>query len=146
LNRKGGKVAKDSRGQEKPGFSEETGFLESGFLERPLLAEDCLVLAFASAPEHAEWLDSEAAESLLQAVPEANIAPEQASEFVRKVEEGFDLLLPMLQQAARQRGETLLEAHQRVRKASKIRNVCYRVEPQLPPDVLGIYIYLPKVS
>ena len=39
----------------------------------------------------------------------------------------------------------LLEAHQRVRRASKIRNVPYRVEPQLPPDVLGIYVYLPKI-
>ena len=39
----------------------------------------------------------------------------------------------------------LLEAHQRVRRASKIRKVRYRVEPQLPPDVLGIYVYLPKI-
>ena len=39
----------------------------------------------------------------------------------------------------------LLEAHQRVRRASKFRNVPYRVEPQLPPNVLGIYVYLPKI-
>jgi len=44
-----------------------------------------------------------------------------------------------------QRGEELLEAHQRVRLATKTRNVRYRVEPQLPPDVLGIYVFLPKV-
>ena len=31
------------------------------------------------------------------------------------------------------RGEELLDTHQRVRRASKIRNVRYRVEPQLPP-------------
>ena len=37
-----------------------------------------------------------------------------------------------------------LDLPQRVRKASKVRNVQYRVEPQLPPDVLGIYVYLPK--
>jgi len=113
--------------------------------ERPLLAEDTLALAFAGAPQNAEWLDPAAAEQLLLAHPEANISPEQATDFVRKVEEGFDLLRPMLEQAARQRGEVLLEAHQRVRRASKIRNVRYRVEPQLPPDVLGIYVYLPKV-
>jgi len=46
---------------------------------------------------------------------------------------------------ARQRGEELLDAHQRVRRASKVRNVLYRVEPQLPPDILGIYVFLPKV-
>jgi len=113
--------------------------------ERPLLAEDTLALAFAGAPQNAEWLEPAAAEQLLLAHPEANISPEQATDFVHKVEEGFDLLRPMLEQAARQRGEVLLEAHQRVRRASKIRNVRYRVEPQLPPDVLGIYVYLPKM-
>jgi len=113
--------------------------------ERPLLAEDTLALAFAGAPQNAEWLEPTAAEQLLLAHPEANIKPEQATDFVRKVEEGFDLLRPMLEQAARQRGDALLEAHQRVRRASKIRNVRYRVEPQLPPDVLGIYVFLPKL-
>ena len=43
------------------------------------------------------------------------------------------------------RGEELLEAHQRVRLASKVRNVRYRVEAQLPPDVLGIFVYLPTL-
>jgi ERCC4-related helicase len=113
--------------------------------ERPLLAEDCQTVAFIGSPQNAEWLDAAAAEQLLQARPEGNINPEQASDFVRKVEEGFDLLRPVLEQAARQRGEVLLEAHQRVRRASKVRNLRYRVEPQLPPDVLGIYVYLPKM-
>jgi hypothetical protein len=35
------------------------------------------------------------------------------------------------------------DLHQRVRRASKIQNVRYRVEPQLHPDVLEIFIYLP---
>jgi hypothetical protein len=113
--------------------------------ERPLLAEDTLALAFAGSPQNAEWLDPATAEALLLAQPEANISPEQAGDFVRKVEEGFDHLRPALEQAARQRGEELLEAHQRVRRASKVRDIRHRVEPQLPPDVLGIYVYLPKV-
>lgn len=39
--------------------------------------------------------------------------------------------------------ETLLNAHRRVRTASRIKGIRYRVEPHLPPDVLGIYVYLP---
>ena len=74
---------------------------------------------------------------------DANINPDQASEFVHKVEEGFDSIRPHLDEVAIKRGQELLDAHQRVRRASKVRNVQYRVEPQLPPDVLGIYIYLP---
>ena len=118
-----------------------------------MLAEDVRVVAFRSSPENAEWLDSDAAEDLLSAEPDKNIAPEQASEFVEKVIARFDTLRPHLDKVAFQRGDELLDAHQRVRRASKVRtssrisygNVQYRVEPQLPPDVLGIYVYLPKV-
>jgi hypothetical protein len=111
--------------------------------ERPLLAEDCRLLAFSGSPQNAIWLDEAAAEKLLDAQPEANIAAEQARDFVGRVIEGFDLLRAHINQAALERGAELMDAHQRVRQASKIRNVRYRVEPQLPPDVLGIYIYLP---
>jgi hypothetical protein len=114
-----------------------------GDREKPLLAEDCQVLAFAGSPQTAEWLDNATAERLLRAMPDANITSEQAGDFVRKVAEGFNAIRPHLDEVARQRGEELLEAHQRVRRASKIRNVRYRVEPQLPPDVLGVYVYLP---
>ncbi len=113
--------------------------------EKPLLAEDCQVLAFRGSPESAEWLEAGAAEELLGALPDANISSEQAGEFVGRVVTGFEVLRPHLDEVALQRGAELLAAHQRVRKAAKVRNVQYRVEPQLPPDVLGIYVYLPKV-
>jgi superfamily II DNA or RNA helicase len=115
-------------------------------METPLLAEDCQVLAFAGSPEKAEWQDQATAEKLLLLLPEMNIQPDQATDFVRKVEDGFELLRHHVEDVARQHGEELLDAHQRVRRASKIRSVQYRVEPQLPPDVLGIYVYLPAIG
>jgi hypothetical protein len=101
------------------------------------------MLAFTGSPQSAIWIDETDAEKLLSAQPDGNIAADQAAEFIAKVIEGFGLLRPHLDQAAMQRGEELLEAHQRVRLATRTRNVRYRVEPQLPPDVLGIFIYLP---
>jgi len=112
--------------------------------ETPLLAEDCRVIAFAGAPETAEWLSETAAEHLLMAEPDDNIDPAQAGEFIKRVVDGFDSLAPYLNGIAEQRGQTLLEAHRRVRTASKLRNVRYDVQAQLPPDVLGIYVYLPS--
>lgn len=114
-------------------------------LERPLLAEDCQLLAFSGSLQNAAWLDEADAEKLLSAQPDANIATDQAIDFVRRVIEGFDALRPHLEQSAIRRGEELLEAHQRVRLATKTRNMRYRVEPQLPPDILGIFIYLPTL-
>ncbi len=115
-----------------------------GDVETPLLAEDCQLLAFAGAPQNAEWLDAETAEALLAAEPDANIAPEQQTDFIRKVIDGFDALRPRLDQVAEDRGKELLEAHRRVRVASQAKGVSHRVEAQLPPDVLGIFVYLPK--
>jgi superfamily II DNA or RNA helicase len=115
-----------------------------GNMESPLLAEDCHVLAFAGSPQNAKWLDSTVAEVLLQAEPEANVKASMASEFVSRVTNDFDWLRPHLEDVAWHRGRELLEAHRRVRTASRRTGVSYRVEPKLPPDVLGIYIYLPK--
>ena len=53
---------------------------------------------------------------------------------------------PRIEQEVKARASTLLESHQRVRKAAQLRGVSYRVEPQLPADVLGIYVFLPAGS
>lgn len=116
-----------------------------GDQERPLLAEDSLVLAFAGSPQNAEWLPAAQAEALLDTAPEANVTPDQATHFLRLVINGFAPLYPHLEQAARARGEELLDAHRRVRTASRARGVSHRIEPQLPPDVLGLFVYLPRV-
>lgn len=118
--------------------------------ERQLLAEDSLTLAFEGSPENAQWLDPVAAEALLEAEPEENIHPQQAADFVGRVIAGFDVhLAPRLNDIARERGEELLTAHLRVREAAYRRGdrrSQHRVEAQLPPDVLGIYVFLPVMG
>lgn len=117
---------------------------QRGTEEHALLAEDCQLLTFAGSPGNAEWLnDGQSIEALLEAQSEANVYPEQARTFLSRVIDEFDALQPHLNQVAQERGEELLTAHRRVRAASQARGIRYRVEPQLPLDVLGIYIYLP---
>ena len=111
--------------------------------DAPLLAEDVGLVAFEGAPANARWLDDERAAELLDASPDANIDPRQASEFVRRVVDDFDVLRAHLEEVAQQRADALLDAHRRVRRAARITGVRHTVEPKLPPDVLGIYVYLP---
>ena len=118
---------------------------KKGEENKPLLAEECGLLAFTGSPQNAEWLSKEEAEKLLQASPDQNVNPDQARDFIQKVIDGFDNLRPYLDEIANQLGEQLLDAHQRVRLASRQKGVQTHVEPNLPPDVLGIYVYLPKV-
>lgn len=112
-------------------------------IERPLLAEDCKLLAFEGSPQNAQWLPDRSAEDALSATPDANIAPEVARDFVGKVVEGFDHLLPHLNAVAEQKADELLEAHRRIRISSQLKGVRQRVEANLPPDVLGIYVLIP---
>ncbi len=110
--------------------------------ERQMLAEDSQVIAFEGAPGEHTWIDNTVAEELLSATPDANIHSQQAEQFVGKVVDALDRLMPDLNAYAEQRGQELLEAHQRVRAAAHQQGQT-RVEAQLPPDVLGIYVYLP---
>ncbi len=111
--------------------------------ERRLLAEECRLLAFAGLPESAEWLDEDAAERLLDATPGANISPEQARDAVARILEGYGSFEPRLEEEARRRAEALLDSHRRVREGARLTGVRYAVEPQLPVDVLGVYVLLP---
>lgn len=110
---------------------------------KPLLAEDCQLMAFRGAPSSAEWLSSMEAEDLMNAQPDEIIYSEQAKNFISTAVQGYEDLRPYLEASARQRGEELLNAHTRVRQAARIKGLRYSIEPQLPPDLLGIYIFLP---
>ena len=112
--------------------------------ETPLLAEECQLVAFAGSPQNAEWLTNTQAEELLRAQPDANVNPDQATHFLNQMLDGIEFVLPHLEEMARQRAQELLDAHQRVRTAMQAKGVSYRVEPQLPVDVLGVYLLLPK--
>jgi hypothetical protein len=49
----------------------------------------------------------------------------------------------LLDVTAYERGKELLAAHRRVRQAIQRRGMKETIEPQLPADILGLYVYLP---
>lgn len=109
-----------------------------------MLAEECAALGFAGSPASAEWLPDDEVEKLATLAPSANISADVAADYVRKVTEGFDALRPALDEFARSRSEAVLDAHRRVRAVPQAKGLRYSVEPKLPADVLGIYVYLPE--
>ncbi|GAB4431021.1 MAG: helicase-related protein [Anaerolineae bacterium] len=114
--------------------------------ETPLLAEACEVTAFRGRAPDIEWLPETEAEALLQAEPAANILPEQATTQLERVLAELTGLQPALNNIAAERGEALLEAHRRVRSAARQSGGRASVQPQLPPDLLGVYVLLPVVA
>lgn len=112
-------------------------------VEHPLLAEDLVLAGFTGSPDRAEWLPPNALDSLLEAEADANIGADQAQTHVRRVLERFEDLRPRLDQIAEERGEALLDAHRRVRKATRSGVRALKVDAHKPADILGVYVYLP---
>ena len=116
---------------------------KQGANERALLAEDWQLLAYRGSPESPEWLTDEEAEGLLLAKPAANIAADLAQRQLEPVLAGLNSQEAQLADVARKRGDELLEAHKRVRRATRATGISQRIEPKLPVDILGVYLYLP---
>ncbi len=111
--------------------------------ERTALAEEVRVLAFTGAPDAATWLtDSGEADRLLDLAPAGNVIPEQANAALERVVAGLDALRPAIERVAAARGADLMTEHERVREVVSLRGKT-TVTPQLPVDILGIYVFLP---
>jgi superfamily II DNA or RNA helicase len=115
--------------------------------EHPMLAEEAALLAFSERPTAPRWLAADETEALLEATPSGNIAPGAARELVEEVLAADTAWRPHLDAEAHGRAAAVAEAHARVREADRRRlggtSTRLRVKPQLPVDVVGIYLFLP---
>jgi len=111
-----------------------------------LLAEECRAVAFRGAPSEAEWLADEGVEGLLTVAPTGNIAPDQAQAALERILVDFDQVRPHLDHVAEARAAVLAGSHERVRQAwTRATGKAATVTPELPADVLGLYVFLPAV-
>jgi superfamily II DNA or RNA helicase len=113
---------------------------------RELLAEDQILLGFTGAPERAIWLDDAAAEGMLSTTPTANIDADSARVQLERVIEGLPKIEAAILERARARGQALLDAHVRVRTATKGGLGGLSVRVHEPPDLLGVYVFLPDAK
>lgn len=117
--------------------------LEGGH-HRSLLAEECLVVGFTGPPSDPLWLESEASMALLQGAGVVDDIPAG----MKRLELGellgrLDVLAGELTGIAEARSRSLSQSHRRVRRITKEGQI--RVRPQLPMDILGLYVLQPGV-
>ena len=113
--------------------------------ERQILAEECYTAAFQGSTENAVWLDEDSAGKLMDIMPTGNVTISQAQNFIEKVIEGYENIVPNINNIAYTRAKILEESHKRVRNASRTTG-SVKVIPHLPVDVVGIYVYLPSAG
>jgi len=70
------------------------------------------------------------------------MSPERRSREIETALGALDGLGSQFDALARQQAEQVLADHRRVREAAQARGE-YRVQPQLPADVMGVYVLVP---
>ncbi|MEH2453743.1 helicase-related protein, partial [Nostoc sp.] len=107
-----------------------------------LLAEECAVVGFTGPPSNPIWLTPEEAKSLLETANPVGDAPpgikqaeiEDLLSQITEIESDLELF-------ARERSHSLSQSHRRVRAITQEGQI--QVKPQLPMDILGVYILQP---
>lgn len=111
--------------------------------QQVLLVEEALVRGFTGSPANANWLSTEDSLNLLQSCePVGNLPIENKRNRINQILTRLEDLEPNLKAIAEERAQALATSHQRVRAITKEGKV--KVNPQLPMDILGIYILIPK--
>jgi hypothetical protein len=112
----------------------------------PMLAEEVHVIGHTGAPRSPTWLkDDDALALLAQAQPDANVPPREKSELAAVALNGWPEIESALHDRIGARASALLEAHRRVRQAVSMKVRGLTVQPQMPPDLLGVLVLTPLV-
>ncbi len=106
------------------------------------LAEECVVVGFTGSPSNPVWLPPQQAMSLLQqATPVSDTPKALKQQEITELLERIDELKDDLERFAQERSHELSQSHKRVRAITK--EGAIQVTPQLPMDILGVYILQP---
>ena len=110
------------------------------------VAEDAQFLAFTSSGGHLTWLDSAKTDALLTARPTGNVHDELAAAQLQRALHRLPALQEYLTAIGSSVAVDAVEAHRAVRRTSRIGLRGIDARPLPPPDVLGVYIYLPDLG
>jgi len=109
-----------------------------------MIAEEMLTWGYRGTASDGDIISKEESERMLrEAVPTADLSKEARADFLRNEISQIALIKNKLNEVAQQRAETLVESHERFRKAVG-GNRYKTVKPVLPMDLMGIYILLPN--
>jgi len=108
----------------------------------PTLAEETLVWGYEGLLPNITPLPMDRARELMDnAEASGNLEPAHRRELVAETTAAWDALRPWLGAMAAERRSRLEEAHQRIR--GLLQQGRLRIEPQMPPDLLGVLVLVP---
>jgi superfamily II DNA or RNA helicase len=107
------------------------------------VAEDAQFVAYRTVGGKVTWLDDNAVARLLAAEPRGNVHDDLARAQLERALDRLPELQPDLVAQGEKAAADAVEEHRAVRRTSRVarRGLAARLLP--PPDVLGVYVYLP---
>jgi len=107
------------------------------------VAEDAQFLAFTTTADEPVWLRADETDALLAAQPRGNVHDELARAQLHRALDRLPALHAYLVGLGEQVAADAVASHRAVRRSSRagVRGLHARLLP--PPDVLGVYVYLP---
>ncbi|MDP9314431.1 MAG: DEAD/DEAH box helicase [Chloroflexota bacterium] len=121
--------------------------IEGAKQRTPVLAEELVVTGFSGRPDARLWLDQRDALDLLHRTqPTAALTTDDREYHLAQALEQVTVLGSTLHDLAADRARQLEVSHNRVRTTVHGGREKDRVQPNLPPDVLGVYVLLPQVG
>ncbi|WP_298816463.1 helicase-related protein [Chloroflexus sp.] len=113
----------------------------------PLLAEEVRVAGYFKSSPACSWLpDDESLRLLHEARPDDDVPKAERRERIEAALADWPAIEPLLAQRLRDRATELAAAYKSIRQAAKLRIRELKVEPCLPPDVLGVLVLQPVVG
>lgn len=111
--------------------------------DTPTLAEETLVWGYhGSVPDITPLPLDEARRLMDEAQPTGNLDKTHKRELVAEATAAWNAVQAHLEQMADERKARLEDAHQRIRSLTC--GVKLRIEPQMPPDLLGVLVLMPQ--
>lgn len=108
------------------------------------VAEDAHFLAYTASGDRVSWLTDDQVETLLTASATGNVADSLADAQLGKALDRLDDIQPHLDETGRAKAQRLVDEHRDVRAASRTGGRAVAAELLPPPDVLGVYVFLPE--
>ena len=110
------------------------------------VAEDAQFLGFTATGDHLTWLPPEQVDALLNAAPAGNVDDALARTQLGRALGRLDSLAEHLAQKGYAAADSLIAEHRDVRSASRTGGRAVTAKFLPPPDVLGVYVFLPETS
>jgi superfamily II DNA or RNA helicase len=120
--------------------------IESLATKEQLVAEELHLWGYQGEPNDNEWIEEAQCMELLDLQADGDLAEVEKKDFFKDAMDEIVEVEDLRHQLARKQAEKLIEAHDRFRQAVRSRKEFQVVEPILPMDIMGVYVFVPNIN